>query len=140
MRSEQGGETAMSNDEHTIKVSLDTSAHPPVSVHPSDVDLKNKGTHKVVWNPADGTAEFTFYSLRIDGTTYPNPTAGGSPGKNSPLSDINVSDKKITLKDKVDGRIDFPYELVVLSGGKTYSSGEVRPSADGGTPRIRNQP
>jgi len=130
----------MPSDTHTIRVSLDTSADPPVSLDRWDLDLKNKGTHKVVWKPADGTTEFTFYSLRIDGKTYPNPTAGGSPGKNSPLSDINVSDKKITLKDKVDGRIDFPYELVVLSGGKTYSSGEVRPSADGGTPRIRNQP
>jgi len=130
----------MPNDTHTIRVSLDTSADPPVSLDRWDLDLKNKGTHKVVWKPADGTTEFTFYSLRIAGKTYSNPTTGGSPGKNSPLSDINVSDKKITLKDKVDGRIDFPYELVVLSGGKTYSSGEVRPSADGGTPRIRNQP
>jgi len=140
MRPEQGGETAMPNDTHTIRVSLDTSADPPVSLDPWDLDLKHKGTHKVVWKPADGTAEFTFYSLRIDEKTYLNPTSGGSPGKNSPLSDINVSDEKITLKDKVDGTIDFPYVLVVLSGNNTYSTEKVKPEAEGRIPKIRNQP
>jgi hypothetical protein len=140
MRPEQGGETAMPNDTHTIRVSLDTSADPPVSLDRWDLNLKNKGTHKVVWKPADGTTEFTFYSLRIAGKTYSNPTTGGSPGKNSPLSDINVSDEKITLKDKVDGTIDFPYELVVRAGDNTYSTGEANPQLEGGVPKIRNQP
>ncbi len=115
----------MPNDTHTIKVSLDTSADPPVSLDRWDLDLKNKGSHKVVWKPADGTTEFTFYSLRIAGKTYSNPTTGGSPGKTSPLSDIDVSDKKITLKD---------------AGGNTYSTGEVNPQLEGGVPKIRNQP
>lgn len=130
----------MSDDKHTIKVSLDTSANPPVSLDRLELDLKNKGTHKVVWKPADGTTEFTFYSLRIDGQTYSNPTTGGSPGKNSPLSDINVSDKKMTLKDKVDGTIDFPYVLVVRAGDNTYSTGEPNLQLEGGVPKIRNQP
>lgn len=130
----------MPNDKHTIKVSLDTSADPPVSLDRWELDLKSKGTHKVVWKPADGTTEFTFYSLTIDGTTYSNPTTGGSPGNNSPLSDINVSDQKMTLKDKVDGTIDFPYVLVVQAGDKTYSTGEPKPQLEGGVPKIRNQP
>lgn len=130
----------MPNDTHTIRVSLDTSADPPVSLDRWDLDLKNKGTHKVVWKAADDTAEFTFYSLTIGGNTYSNPTTGGSPGNNSPLSDIDVSDKKITLKDKVDGRIDFPYEIAVQLGTKRYSTAKAKPQAEGGSPRIRNQP
>lgn len=130
----------MSDDMHTIKVSLDTSADPPVSLDRWELDLKSKGTHKVVWKPADGTTEFTFYSLRIDGKTYLNPTAGGSPGNNGPLSDINVADKKMTLKDKVDGTIEFPYVLVVQAGGNTYSTEKASPHLEGGVPKIRNQP
>ena len=106
----------MPNDTHTIRVSLDTSADPPVSLDRWELDLKSKGTNKVVWKPADGTTEFTFYSLRIDGKTYSNPTTGASPGNSSPLSDIDVSDQRMTLKDKADGTIEFPCVLVVRAG------------------------
>jgi hypothetical protein len=129
----------MSNDKHTIRVSLDTSANPPVSVDQWDLELKHKGTHKVVWKPADDAVEFVFHSLEIGGQTFSNPTSGGSPGNNSPLSDIDVADKKTTLKDKVDGVIDFPYVLEVRVGDEIYSTVEVTPKTDGRSPGIRNE-
>jgi hypothetical protein len=127
----------MSDDKHKIKVSLDTGAKPPVTVSPEELCLKHDGTHKVIWKPADGTTAFVFHTLAIADTTFTNPVAGGKPGKKGPLSDVCVSDNKVTLKDKVDGAVVFPYVLTVKVGDTTYSTED--PRQDGGTPKIRNQ-
>lgn len=129
----------MSDDKHTIKVSLNTAAKPPVTVSRNVLELKHKGTHKVVWKAADGTPAFGFNSLTIGGTTFSNPTSGGSPKAGSALSDIDVADKKMSLKDKVDGVVEFPYVLTVKVGDAIYSTATAQIDDEGGTPRIRNE-
>lgn len=130
----------MSDDTHTIHVTLDVDAEPPVTFDKPDLVLKNKKTHKVVWKQADGSTDFAFESLTIDGQTFTNPTSKKDPASGGPLSDVNVDDNKITLKDKVgDAHLQFPYTITVKADDKIYSSGTGTITDTGGSARIRNE-
>ncbi|MFV8816567.1 hypothetical protein [Haliea sp. E17] len=129
----------MSDDKHTIDVTLDTSATPPVSMNPEELTLKNKKTHKVVWKAAKGSDSFTFQSLEIDSNTYTNPTDKGSATPGSCLSDVDVADDKMSLKDTVTTEdVTYAYVVTVTANGKTYSSGSGGISLEGGSAKIRN--
>jgi len=130
----------MSEDKHEIDVTLNESADPPVTFSKPDLVLKNKKTHKVIWKQADESEDFIFSSLTIDGETFNNPTDKKDPKSGTVLSDVNVGDKKITLKDKVgDEHLEFPYTVNVSAGGKVYSSQSATIRDTGGSARIRNE-
>jgi hypothetical protein len=95
----------------SIKVYLDTSAAPPVTCDPPTKEKSRGKNRRITWEPASGQ-KFDFSSL-----TFANdPPCFGTP---------TVKKKKITVRDDNTGGStvgEFPYTVVVASGGKTYSS------------------
>jgi hypothetical protein len=130
----------MSDSDKKIRVTLNKSNDPPVTFDKPDLELKHRKKYKVIWKQADGSADFTFESLTIDGETFTNPTDKKDPKSGGALSDVNVGDDKITLKDDVGSeKLEFPYTITVKAGGTVYSSkGSVIKDA-GGSARIRNE-
>ena len=123
-----------------VTVSLDLDADPPVSVCPLELQLKGKKTFKVHWEKAKHTEDFSFASLEIAGQLFTNPTSDSSPGKDSPLSEVTVKNKKARLKDTVDAAVTFEYTLTVESDGQSYSTTVISPATDTRRPTIRNEP
>ena len=130
----------MSDNDKTIHVTLNESEDPPVTFDKPDLLLKHKKKYKVIWKQADGSADFDFQSLSIGGETFTNPTNKKDPSAGGPLSDVNVSDDKVTLKDDVGSEtLEFPYTITVSANGKQYSSTGKLIRDAGGSARIRNE-
>lgn len=130
----------MSDDDKKIHVTLNASEDPPVTFDKPDLLLKHKKKYKVIWKQADDSADFDFQSISIGGETFMNPTDKKDPSSGGALSNVSVSDDKITLRDDVGSeKLEFPYTITVSADGKQYSStGKVIKDA-GGSARIRNE-
>ena len=130
----------MSDDKKTIHVTLNEDKDPPVTFDKPVLELKHKKKYKVVWKQDDDSADFDFATLVIAGETFTNPTDKKDPKSGGPLSNVNVDDDKITLKDDVgDAKLDIPYTVNVTANGKTYSSSSSTIKDAGGSAKIRNQ-
>lgn len=130
----------MSDDDKKIHVTLKVSEDPPVIFDKPDLVLKHKKKYKVIWKQADDSADFDFQSLSIGGETFTNPTDKKDPSSGGALSDVSVSDDKITLKDDVGKeKVEFPYTITVTADGKHYSSTGKLIRDAGGSARIRNE-
>lgn len=108
----------------TIQVSLDTSANPPVTCNPKTTSV-NQGNQTINWTQAQNQS-FTFTSL----TFANNPTCFGTPV---------VSNTGISVTDNNTAAGDYPYTIVVTSGGIEYSTAKSGPTAGGSDPTIQNK-
>lgn len=105
-----------------IQVKLDTTANPPVTLIPNHQAV-NRGNQSIEWTPF-ANETFTFVSLTF--TTTPNP-----------FSTPTVSNSQISVTDNNSSTADYPYVIVVSSGGVQYSTAPGL-TADNSTPVIKN--
>jgi hypothetical protein len=106
----------------TIKVSLDTSANPPVTVDP-DCHNVNQGNETIIWVRAANQVDFDFSSL-----TIPDP----------PFGVPSIADSEISVTDQNDTPETYSYTISVTYGGNTYTSTKIGPAAGSGNPTIKN--
>lgn len=111
----------------SIKVSLNTTSNPPVTVDP-EVENVNNGNQTITWVPAQNQPDFTFVGVAF--LTQPNPFAG--PAFSSNAQQMTVSDDNSTPGT-------FPYIIMVNSEGIDYCSAAASGIiGNGGTPKIKN--
>jgi len=94
-----------------VQVSLDTSANPPVTVHPRVHDV-NSGNQTIKWERASNQT-FTFTSL----TGLPDP----------PFGTPSVSDSEISVTDNNRSAAAYGYTVVVTYNNQQYSTGSSQP-------------
>lgn len=106
-----------------IQVKLDTTATPPVTLIPEHPSV-NRGNSTIEWTPF-ANQSFTFTSLTFT-----------TPG--NPFSNISVTNGEVTAQDNNQGPGDYPYVVVVTSGGTQYSSASGGIGGTGGGATIKN--
>ncbi|MGH8042601.1 MAG: hypothetical protein ACREPN_11210 [Rudaea sp.] len=111
----------------TIKVSLDTSATPPVTVNPTKEHVNN-GNQTVIWVPAANQPAFAFVGVTF--STNPNPFS-------APTISSNPVQMSVTENNTQSG-VDYPYTITVSYNGTNYNSGTQGIRAGGGSPIIHN--
>ncbi|RDI97580.1 hypothetical protein DVT68_14890 [Dyella solisilvae] len=111
----------------TIKVYLDTTQTPPVTVNP-EIHNVNHGNETITWVPGDNQS-FAFSGLTIPAGNYTPPNPFGTPV---------VTDGEITVTDSNGSSATYLYIISVTSGGQTYSSNAVGIGGGAGNPSIKN--
>ena len=104
----------------TVKVMLDPTMRPAVTLDPDPLDIDCHG-ETIHWVPADSTSTFTFVALVFN--------------KENPFCNVVVTQKEITARDSNQCRQDHNYHIWVTDNGKYYSS---EGGLTGGGPTIRN--
>jgi hypothetical protein len=110
----------------SIKVSLNTSASPAVTLDPVKHEV-TAGNDTIKWkeSPTSPTKGFTFTSLTFVG----NPTC---------FEDLDVGATEISVDDDNTGPNEYPYTIVVTYNGQQYSSsGQI--GGNPGDPTINNK-
>ena len=111
----------------SIKVYLDTSANPPVTVSPTTENV-NSGNQTITWKPAANQPAFTF--VGVTWWTTPNPFS-------APTITTNPVEMSVT-EDNTNSGVDYKYTIEVSYLNQTYCSQQQSPIANGGTPKIHN--
>ncbi|HZX89311.1 MAG TPA: hypothetical protein VFE67_01615 [Rudaea sp.] len=113
----------------TIKVSLVTSATPPVTVKPATENI-NSGNQTIEWVPDSNQPAFTFV-----GVTFPTAPSGqfSAPSISTDPVCMTVIDNNNSQSSKGN----FPYTLTVSLNGTNYSTGPGI-QGGGGDPVIHN--
>lgn len=111
----------------TVKVSLDTTKNPPVTVKPSPENV-NRGNQTITWVPEANQPPFAFNDVQF--LTTPNPFSAPT---------ITNGPAKMTVTENNTATADFPYTISVILNGKVYSSaGSQKGGVGNGTPVIHN--
>jgi hypothetical protein len=108
----------------TVQVSLVTNGAPPVTCNPKTASI-NQGNQTIKWEQAQNQ-NFCFTSL----TFLDNPTCFSTPV---------ITDTEITVTDNNTAAGEYPYILVVTSGGIEYSTATGGIAGGGGDPAIKNK-
>jgi phosphoribulokinase len=112
----------------TIKVSLNISVTPPVTVNPTK-ETVNNGNQTVVWVPAANQPSFTFVGVTF--STNPNPFSAPT---------ITTSPVQMSVTDSnTKSGVDYPYMITVNSNGINYNSATLGIGGNDGDPMIHNK-
>lgn len=112
----------------TIKVSLNPTADPPVTVSPT-VENVNQGNQTITWVPAQGQPAFTFVGVAF------------LTGQNqfSNLANSTSPVQMSVTENNDNSGADFPYVIMVNLNGVDYCSvKQDETTGNGGTPIIHN--
>jgi len=110
-----------------IKVSLDTSLDPPVTVDPT-TEKVDHGYQTITWVPAPNQPPFTFHDVQF--LIKPNPFSRPT---------ITTNPVKMTVTENNTSSADHPYIIYVKLNGTIYNSKPKKGgTGGGGTPVIHN--